>query len=485
MITTMMTEKDWAAHNVRRKNLGAHVLGVTAFAGGRISTHWLMPNGQIAQDNWDMDGMEFPSLTAELPEVAWDEREIHDMFGYRPKGHLDLRALVRNPRWPDGFYPLAGLNAPRKPQWLEVAPNNPAQTVEGEGVTIMKVGPTHAGIIEAGHFVFSIIGENILHVDLHLFQNHRGVEGQLQGRPIGSVCPIISRICGADTVSHQTNLAMAVEEMVGYQVPDEIQWQRILLLESERILSHLNDLAQIPAGVGFSVANQRALAMKERWQRGLDVIFGHRLLFDTVQAGKPLDMDTQALGTLIVQLQREWRPWRSLVQGHHGFQDRMQGVGTVRQSDALRFGGQGIVARASGVTFDARQQMPLYQSWHVDYASEASGDVFSRFKVRLDEVEASWRLMERVLQRIQIHSALPVWEPPPDLAGQAVTFSESPHGLNAHIVAVDRGQVIRYHVRSGTFRNWPLLAKAVAGNAVGDFPLINKSFELCYSCLDR
>ncbi len=485
MIAALMTKKEWITNNVRRKNLGAHVLGVTAFAGGHIAVHWLMPSGQIVQDNWDMHGLEFPSLTVELPEMAWDEREIHDVFGYRPQGHPDLRALVRNPRWPDEFYPMAGLNAPQKPPWREVAPNNPEQTVEGEGVTIMKVGPTHAGIIESGHFVFSIIGENILHLDLHLFQNHRGVEGQLQGRLIGSVAPLISRICGADTVSHQTNLAMAVEEMAGYQVPDEIKWQRILLLESERILSHLNDLAQIPAGVGFSVANQKALTMKERWQRGLAVIFGHRLLFDTVHPGKSLAMDTAALGALITQLQREWRPWRSLVQGHHGFQDRMKGVGMVRQSDALRFGGQGVVARASGLTFDARQLMPLYHGWHVDYASETSGDVSGRFKVRLDEVEASWRLMQWVLQRYQIHSALPFWEPPTDLIGQAATFSESPHGLNAHIVAVDRGKVIRYHVRSGTFRNWPLLSKAVAGNAVGDFPLINKSFELCYSCLDR
>jgi Ni,Fe-hydrogenase III large subunit len=129
--------------------------------------------------------------------------------------------------------------------------------------------------------------------------------------------------------------------------------------------------------------------------------------------------------------------------------------------------------------------MPLYAAERLTVSAAADGDVKARFLVRIQEIEQSFRLMTRVIQKLQGTSTPAPWDPPDDLDGHAVAYAESPHGLNAHVVAVANGKIRRYHVRSGSPRNWPLLAVAVAGNAVGDFPLINKSFELCYSCLDR
>lgn len=476
--------KRWILTNSQQRDNGSQLLALTAFQDERIVAHWLLPDGQCRENAIAVTAGAFPSLTPVLPQVSWDEREIHDLFGYIPNGHPDLRPLVRTPRWPDAFYPLRS-KFERPIPWLDVEPDNGDQRVTGEGVTIMKVGPTHAGVIESGHFVFSIMGENILHLDLHLFQNHRGVEGHLEGRRLAEVAPLVSRICGADTVSHQVNWASAVEKLAGHTIDQPLAWRRVALLESERILSHLNDLAQIPAGVGFHVAHQQALAMKEKWQRGMHSLFGHRLLFDTVGPGTAAFFDPDALGRLIHDVRRDWQSWRALVLGHHGFQDRMLGVGIVRQADAARLGAQGVVARASGLSFDARSVMPLYQEWKVKPAGEVSGDVAARFKVRLEEVETSWRLLQDVIFELAKMPLPSFWQPPEDLAGDAVAYTESPHGLNAHVVSLKNGQVVRYHVRSGTFRNWPLLTKAVTGNAVGDFPLINKSFELCYSCSDR
>lgn len=482
----LVSWRQWRDVNRRRKDMGEELLALTAFSDQQIMTHWLNPvDGRQESYLLEVVDGEFPSLTPLLPEVAWDERELHDMFGYRPLGHPDLRPLIRTPRWPRSFYPLAHFPV-QAPEWHEVDPDNSPKLVDGDGVTILKVGPTHAGIIESGHFVFSIMGEQVLYLDLHLFQNHRGVEAWLNDKSLDSVASAITRICGADTVSHQTNWASAVESLADVELTPEMALRRVVLLESERILSHLNDLAQIPAGVGFQVAHHRALNLKEQWQQGLGAIFGHRLLFDVIQPGRPSHMMLDELHALVQQLRTAFYPWRKLVDDHHGLMDRMMGVGRVREAEVARLGGQGIAARATGKAFDARSVMPLYRALSVGVQTQKGGDVRSRFVVRLDELEESLRLVEQALTRLrrgsQADESLPIAQ---DLTGQVVTFSESPHGLNVHDVTIRNGRVVRYHIRSAPFRNWPLLALAVPGNAVPDFPLINKSFELCYSCTDR
>ncbi len=479
----MVENERWIRVHVERKRAGEQLLSLTGDRERRIRSHWLLPDGRIEAESLICEEGRFPSLSVSLPEVAWDEREIHDMFGYVPEGHPDLRPLVRTPRWPDSFYPLKERVA--APQWLDVEPDNPAKVVEGEGMTVMKVGPTHAGIIESGHFVFSIMGENILHLDAHLFQNHRGVEKTLEGLTVTDARPFVSRICGADTVSHQYNFVSAVEQLTGREVPEAVAWQRVLLLESERILSHLNDLAQIPAGVGFTVAHQRGLAMKEVWQQELAAVFGHRFLFDAMNQGQITMSGKERFLTALSSLEREWGKWRKLVDRQRGFHDRMRGVGVVRREDADQLGAVGVALRATGIRLDVRAQMPLYRHVQIAIPHVSGGDVEARFQVRLQEVENSFRLLRTALEQLRKDATRDDWQPPVDVTGEAVGYSESPHGLNAHVLQIKNGRIERYHVRSGAYRNWPVLALAVAGNAVADFPLINKSFELCYSCADR
>ena len=475
----------WNQENQLHKNAGHELLTLTADRRGNLRSVWLDPDGN-RQSYLDLeltDGC-FPSLAASLPETAWDEREIHDLFGWVPVGHPDLRPLIRTPRWPQDFLPLR--NAQQPSTWLDAEPDLPALQVEGDGVTIMKVGPTHAGIIESGHFIFSIIGENILHLDAHLFQNHRGIEALLEGKTVFEVAPLVARICAADTVSNQTNWACAAEELIGFMPSEQILLQRIILLEAERVLSHLNDLAQIPAGVGYQVAHQRALAIKEHWQRSLQALFGHRFLFDTVHPGSAASAPAERVWDAVDELRRLWVPWRQVATGHHGFTNRMKGVGATPIDKVIRLGAQGVTSRAAGKSFDARQSIPWYQELFEGPAIRATGDVYARFMLRLDEVEASLKIMEKATKILgKAEPRNQPFAPPEDIDGRAVAFTESPHGLNVHDISFCKGRVSRYHVRAATYRNWPLLAQTVAGNAVADFPLINKSFELCYSCTDR
>ena len=475
----------WQQANRDHKAAHHELLTLTASSDRCLRTVWLNPfDNQLSVAEMEITQGCFPSLAVNLPETAWDEREIHDLFGWTPTGHPDLRPLIRTPRWPETYFPLR--KSQQTPQWLEVEPDLPSLKVEGDGVTIMKVGPTHAGIIESGHFIFSLIGENILHLDAHLFQNHRGVEALLEDTTVNEVAPLVTRICAADTVSNQTNWASAVERLAGFTPAPRTVLQRIILLEAERILSHLNDLAQIPAGVGFQVAHQRALALKESWQRSLEFLYGHRFLFDTVHPGWTRSAPADLLLNSLANLRRHWVPWRQLVVGHHGFADRMGGIGQTTLAQIDRFGAQGVAARAAGKTFDARQSTAYYEGFFTGPVTRSAGDVQARFDVRLDEVEASMQIIESAAGQLEIESPTePEFLAPKDLSGRIVTFTESPHGLNSHDVTLSNGNVFRYHIRSAPFRNWPLLAQTVAGNAVADFPLINKSFELCYSCTDR
>jgi formate hydrogenlyase subunit 5 len=479
------TTANWIRVNMKHKLAGHHLLTFTGLKEHCIVAHWLSETGAVEAETLVFEGVRFPSLSPNLPEIAWDEREIHDLLGYIPDGHPDLRPLIRTPRWPEAFLPLQP--GEQHPVWREVEPDNPARRVDGDGVTVMKVGPTHAGIIESGHFVFSIIGENVLHLDAHLFQNHRGVEKALENRSVTEALPLVSRICGADSASHQFNFITAIEKLAGREVPESIRWQRIALLESERILSHLNDVSQIPAGVGFQVAHQRGLTLKETWQRGLEAAFGHRYLFDVLDFVRTPVQDLGSLQILIQSFEPEWTSWRRLVDHHHGFRDRMHGVGVVRHDDARRLGAVGVAARASGLPFDVRSFMPFYDGVHIGSSTTTGGDVGARFDVRLQEVERSIAMLKLAVSHLKAgwDNEDICWQPPEDLTGEVVSYSESPHGLNAHMIQIAQGCIDRYHIRSGAFRNWPVLASAVAGNAVADFPLINKSFELCYSCSDR
>lgn len=474
----------WVTINAMHRQQGDELLALTGFRDQKIKAHWLLADGSIAREQVRCSSDRFMTLTTILPEVAWDEREIYDLFGYTPIAHPDLRPLLRTQRWPDDFYPLRAA-MPDRPLWRDGEPDQAMKVVQGEGIVIMKVGPTHAGIIESGHFVFSVMGENILCLDAHLFQKHRGIEALLQGKSFPAIQPMIARLCGSDSVSHQYNLLQSIEQVTDRHVSEVVQYRRILVAESERILSHLNDLAQIPAGVGFAVAHQKGLALKELWQRGMAVIFGHRFLFDAMYGEVFTQEDKLHFLSLITSFEALWAKWVKLTEKNVAFHDRMRGVGKVTRQDAKQLGAVGVARRATGEKSDMRKYMPLYQVVDFTVATALGGDVEARFQVRLLEVESSLSILRQTLARMGDPSKEEPFVVPSDLTGETVTFSESPHGLNVHVIQWLDGKIDRYHIRSGSYRNWPVLAKAVEGNVVADFPLINKSFELCYSCTDR
>jgi Ni,Fe-hydrogenase III large subunit len=412
-------------------------------------------------------GDELPSIVELVPAAEWDEREAHDLYGLRFRGHEPLRPLVAHP-----------VNTP---SWTV--------PVEGEGVHEVAVGPVHAGVIESGHFRFHAVGERILHLDPRLFYKHRGLERAAEGRELVDGLAFAQRACGACAVANSVAYAQASEFALGLVPSREMRRARTLLLELERLYNHLNDIAAVCAGVGFAAGNMAFAALKERAMRLNDSLAGHRFLFGSVEVGaSALDPPSPALerarGELRELGQDTARVWRE-IQFSASVQARLEGVGVLARDDALRLGAVGPAARAAGVRSDTRAASPglwYGSSFSPVVPPGARGDVAARLEVRALELVEIFSMLEDLFSGpVRPGAASPDGAP----SAVGVARVESPRGETVCAVENDGSLLKRFHLRTGSYANWPALAFATAENLLPDFPLINKSFELCYACVDR
>jgi Ni,Fe-hydrogenase III large subunit/Ni,Fe-hydrogenase III component G len=432
-----------------------------------------------------------PSITALIPAAHWDEREARDLLGIVPVGHPDPRRLVLHEAWPRGYHPLRkDVPAGERPPLAErhFAPFE----VKGEGVYQLPVGPIHAGVIEPGHFRFSAIGERVLHLDARLFFTHRGLEKLAEGRALATAAPLVERACGVCGVTHALAYAQAVEELTGTSVPDRAAWARVILAELERLYNHAGDLGNICAGVGFHAGISRLGWLRERLLRLSEGLTGHRYLAGlVVPGGIASDLDPAALAGLPRALDELGAELASAVRAilrSEGVMARLHGTGVVPNETAALLGALGVAARASGLDLDLRRDRPYaaYGELPVGVVTGVAGDVAARFHVRAQEAAESVRLVRRALDGLPAGPTLVPLHSPPEVGATAVAGVEGPRGASwIWLRAGADGTIDRLRLRSASFANWPVVAAAVPGNLVPDFPLINKSFELCYACTDR
>jgi Ni,Fe-hydrogenase III large subunit/Ni,Fe-hydrogenase III component G len=481
---------------------GAHVL--TFFGADErartgdfaVYVAFLHPDGrtEVVRSAVDPAVASYPSVTPVLPAVHWDERELADLLGVLPHGHPDPRPLVRRPDWPTDVFPLrkdfdptALPPAPRSLESFEARP------VEGEGVIEVPVGPIHAGIIEPGHFRFAAIGELVLQLEARLFYTHRGIEKLAEGRTPDQALPLAERLCGACALSHAVAFCEAIESLAGATVPPRAQWARTVLLELERLYNHLGDAGNMCAGTGFALGTMRGAHLKERLQQLNERLVGHRFLRGVcAPGGLRRDLSVDALGAARGELEDihdQARGFTHLLVEHDGFVDRLRATGVLDLEAVRSLGGVGPTARSVGVDVDLRRDRPyaayadLHHALHVPI--HHTGDVEARLRQRLAEATVSFHLLDELLAHAPDGPVRVLLGP---LAPHQVGLGavESPRGADVHAVLVDQqGRIERYRVRSASFPNWPLVPLSVPGNLMPDFPLINKSFELCYACLDR
>ena len=500
----------------------------------------------------------FVSMTPDLPQLHYFEREIYEQWGVEPVGHPWLKSVRRTP---DSFEAQArnaaaaasanvsGTNAsaadvsgaesivtheaaPATALTDTAAPASPAQPypfyrVEGVDVHEVAVGPVHAGIIEPGHFRFQCYGENVLHLEIALGYQHRGLESMLVHGPAARRLALLECAAGDSTVAHATAHCVVVERMKGQQPDERAQLVRRIGLELERLANHTGDLGAIAGDTGFlptaswngrirgDFLNMTASLCGNRFGRGL-----------LRPGGVAHDLSPQECEDLLGRVRSAWQDARGSVDvmlDAVTVRNRLAETGSVEPSVARELGLVGVAARACGLDVDARFHMPLSDLSCENCAPrlEITGDVMARTCVRSRELDDSLRLLELDLTRLAALPGQPNQEgetsatraePAGHAAPEQAALAHATHAtaghessgpvsdfavLPPHTLAVaqvegwrgevchvaltdSRGHILVYKVVDPSFHNWTGLAVALRGNQISDFPLCNKSFNLSY-----
>ena len=426
-----------------------------------------------------------PASDPALPSLAYlsfpasrFEREMLDLYGIRPIGHPRPRRLVRHAHWPQDWHPMRADAGPAP----HFAPTGrfPFVTVEGTGVYEIPVGPVHAGLIEPGHFRFSVVGETVLRLKARLWFVHRGVEKLFHGRPATGAAELAERVSGDTSAGHALAHSLAVEDALGIEVPDEVHRLRALVIELERLYNLAADLGALANDVGFSLANSHAQRIRERLLRLNATVTGHRLLRGAIRPGGVVLRglpDADALRSVAADLAEV----AELTLANSVVYDRFAGTSVLGCDDARAMGCLGYVARASGVRTDARVEHPV-TALPVTEAGSHAGDVLARYTVRRDEFAASATLVGYLVESHTGPTEYTATVASVRGARSGVGIVEGWRGTIVHRVEIDGdARITRSKIVDPSWFNWPALPVAMADTIVPDFPLTNKSFNLSYA----
>ena len=370
-------------------------------------------------------------------------------------------------------------------------PRHKFRRVEGEGVFQVPVGPVHAGIIEPGHFLFSVAGEPVLYLQLRLFYVHKGIEKLFETLPVAHGVRLAESISGDSSFAHATAFCHALERAAGLAAPPRARALRTLCLELERLYNHVADLGAICNDVAFVTANMHAMRLKEMVLRLNEDLTGNRLLRGMAcPGGVRLDFDTGQLGALaalVDQFEKEFQKLVELIRSNSGARDRFETTGTLKPGVAANLGIVGIAGRASGFDHDLRRDFPhaFYDQVQFTVPVFSEGDVRRRMVVRREELIQSFAIIRQVLAKLPDGPiAAPLGEIPPGRV--ALGYVEGWRGEIFHWIHTAPGnRLARCKIKDPSLQNWPALTEAILGNIIPDFPVVNKSFNLSYSGTDR
>ncbi len=427
----------------------------------------------------------YPGIEVPFPAAARMQRAAADLGGIRSTGP-DNRPWLRHAAWPRDYLPLS--DTPRlAPHSEPLVDRYEFVRVEGDGVHEIPVGPVHAGIIEPGHFRFSVVGEKVLRLEERLGYTHKGIEQRFTQLPILEAHRLAARVSGDSAVAFSWAYCQALEGLAGTAIPPRAACLRALYLELERTANHLGDLGALGNDAGFAFGLSQFARLKELLLRASDQALGQRYLLDAIVPGGTRHDLEPAGGTLLraclQKIEREVLTLRTIYDEHEGLRDRFSGAGTIGTKLAAHLGLIGLAGRASGQAFDLRTDLPCepYSVFAPAKVVRSDGDVAARVAVRFEELQNSVGFIHRLLAALPDGPhAVPI-EMPRDGAFGAGLIEGWRGPVFVALEAGPQGSIRRCHPHDPSWQNWPALEHAIIGNIVPDFPLINKSFNLSYS----
>ena len=409
------------------------------------------------------------AITRKLPQFQAYEREIHEQLGVAFTAHPWLKPMR-----------FEGGNLGRMNEY-------PFYGIDGKEVHEVNVGPIHAGVIEPGAFRFSCHGEAVHHLEIHNGYQHRGVELLLRQRKVPHLAALVERIAGDSSIAYAWAHAHAIEALAGIAVDEEVEVNRAIGLELERIAMHLVGLSGLTTDIGFLQGASTYGRIRTAAINASMRVCGSRFGRDWIRPGgvrAGIDAGlVEDLRTTLRKLAADIGECNALTLAAKTVQHRFKNTGVVTTAEAREIGLVGMHARACGVDMDLRTIVPgpAFTRHPVASVVESGGDVWARMVLRIREIDESLRWLLAVLD----WGTLPRARTPVGalaLESLAVAVCEGWRGPVVHAIETDAAGAIRhYKVQDPSLLNWFGLALAVRTNEISDFPICNKSFDLSYA----
>ncbi len=421
------------------------------------------------------DDTALPSLTALHPAMHPFEREIAELYD------VEFDSMPWNKPLRFSF---------DRRNRNSTMDNYPFYTIEGDSLHEVNVGPIHAGIIEPGAFRFICNGENVLHLEIALGYQHRGVEKSFAATDNRLRQTLLAEsVAGDSAVSHASAFVAAVEKLAGRDADAGLVRERAVAAELERMAMHIADTGALSMDVGYQLGQVACEALRTMTINTTQAWCGNRFgkgLIRPLGTNKPLTPEKiDTIRRNVAEIRRRYDEVRQDIKSSPTLLARYEQCGVVPRADMLRIGGVGMAARASGACRDIRASHPagVYASIPHESIVKRHGDVMARLMVRCREVLQSADLIERLLADFTPvpNPSRPDYEAALAPEALAVGLVEGWRGEICHVAVTDaEGRIAAYKVKDPSLHNWLALALAVRGEGISDFPICNKSFNLSY-----
>ena len=439
------------------------------------------------------DAPSFDSITPDIPAAGWTEREYIDLLGFTFPGHPKPKRLILADDWPEGIHPL------RKEVPYNLVPPSAEDVAyvldeAPPGTTTVPIGPFHTSLHEPAHFAVFVDGETIKGCDYRGFMTHRGIEKLCQTQVSYNEVPFVAeRICGICGSVHATAYAQAVEEAAGIKISRRAEFIRTIMLEIERLHSHLLWLGVAGHLIGYDTIFMQSWRVREPIMWLSERLTGNRKTYGMVVIGGVRRDITPALKDDILNVlktvETEVGALKGAVLKDTSIHRRTKGVGHIPREEAIAWSLLGPVARARGIDIDARRDHPYaaYNELSFDVPVTDSCDVWGTLVVRLLEIFESIKIVRQALGSMPSDGPL-LTEVAETLPAYRVGLSmvEAPRGESVHYVVTGEGnRPERWRVRAPTYTNLQGVPRMLLDNQLADFPIIVGSIDPCFSCTDR
>ena len=419
------------------------------------------------------DDIALPSLTALHPQMHPFEREITELYNVE-FGAMPWNKPLRFPH-----------NRRNQNSTMD---NYPFYSIEGESLHEVNVGPIHAGIIEPGAFRFICNGENVLHLEIALGYQHRGVETEFTSTDNRLRQTLLAEsVAGDSAVSHSVAFSYAVEKLTE-KVDKNLDIERTVALELERMAMHIADTGALCTDVAYQLGQVACEALRTVTINTTQAWCGNRFgkgLIRPCGTNKPLTAEKVAMIIRNVEdVRRRYNEVKEDIKTSPTILARFEECGLVPKSEMTRIGGVGMAARASGLKRDIRASHPYaaYVGSSHESVVKRQGDVMSRLMVRCDEVlQAADNILKLLSTYTPTVTARPDYDSPLKPESLAIGLIEGWRGEICHVAITDeQGNISTYKIKDPSLHNWLGLAIAVRSEGISDFPINNKSFNLSY-----